>query len=164
MLHLFFKFITHLCFLLHKLLITNLCPIIIAMLVVSPIELYELFIHHHCAWGRWGWRAEHLEIKCFCKDRDQATSASISLVRTIHMSTFSFRGVETYCPFVQHQRTVLVNVSNIFNRYDLIANKNLLNYFPSLLLFFFPFLSIASTMFVFGVSSPSSMSAHVERP
>lgn len=106
MLHLFFKFITHLCFLFHKLLITNFCPIIIAILVVFPFELCELFIHHHCAWGRWGWRVEHLEIKCFCKDKDQATSASISLVKTIHMSTFSFRGVETYCPCVQHQRTV----------------------------------------------------------
>lgn len=39
-----------------------------------PIELYELFIHHHFAWGGWGWTVEHLEIKCFCKDKDQATS------------------------------------------------------------------------------------------
>lgn len=128
-----------------------------------PIELYELFIHHHHAWGGWGWRVEHLEIKCFCKDKDQATSASISLVRTIHMSTFSFRGVETYCPCVQTQRTVyrwMLVISSTDN--DLVANKNLFNFF--LFYFFFQFLSIASKMFVFGVSSPSSMSAHFGRP
>lgn len=28
-----------------------------------PIELYELFIHHHCAWGELGWKLNIWKVK-----------------------------------------------------------------------------------------------------
>lgn len=153
------------------------------MFLISQIVDYKLLPNYHCYFGSFPIDCTSCLSIIILPGEDGAGQLNIwklndsvrTKTRLLHYFSFHFIGQNyshvhiqiqwsgdllSLCP--ESEKCILVNISNIFNRYDLVANKNLFNFF--LVYFFFQFLSIASKRFVFGVSSPSSMSVHFGRP